>query len=121
MSTHKDLIVWQKAIQLVTDIYQSSKGFPSDEMYCLTPQLRRAAISIASNIAEGHGRGSDKDLVRFLFFSLGSCAEVETQLIIAHNLSFLSKETFLQLTEQNEEIRKMLVSLIRTKNNSRIN
>jgi len=82
MQTHKDLKVWQKSIDLVTDIYAITNRFPKEEMHGLTSQIRRAAVSISSNIAEGSGRFSDKELVRFLFISLGSSSELETQLII---------------------------------------
>ncbi|MDR0507354.1 MAG: four helix bundle protein [Dysgonamonadaceae bacterium] len=121
MVTHKDLIVWKKAMLLVTLLYQLTKSFPKDELYGLVAQMRRAAVSIPSNIAEGHGRCSDKELVRFLFISLGSSSELETQIIISNNLNFLSNEDYLKLLKLNEEIRKMLVALIRKKNNGVMN
>ena len=120
MITHKDLIVWQKAMQLVTLLYKITRSFPKDELYGLVSQMRRAAVSIPSNIAEGHGRCSDKELVRFLFISLGSSSELETQLIISKNLDLINDEDFNQLLLLNEEIRRMLVALIRNKNNGEI-
>lgn len=120
MTTHKDLIVWQKSMQLVVLIYKITKSFPKDELFGLVSQMRRAVVSIPSNIAEGHGRCSDKELVRFLFISLGSSSELETQLIISKNLDLMNDENFKQLLLLNEEVRKMLVALIRNKNNGEI-
>ena len=121
MKTHKDLIVWQKAMQLVTLLYKTTKSFPKDELFGLVSQMRRASVSIPSNIAEGHGRCSDKELVRFLFISLGSSSELETQLIISRNLSLMNENDFNQLSSLNDEVRKMLIVLIRNKNNGDIN
>ncbi len=121
MKTHKDLIVWQKSIQMVLFVYKFTENFPKEELYGLTSQMRRAAVSIPSNIAEGHGRCSDKELIRFLFISLGSSAELETQLVIANKLSFLDEAVYLQLSGLNDEIIKMLSSLIRSKNNGNLN
>jgi len=120
MLTHKDLIVWQKAIDFVVDIYISTNNFPKEEVYGLTSQLRRAAVSIPSNIAEGYGRFSDKELIHFLFISLGSASEIETQLIISHRLNFLKDEEFEKLNNLNVEIIKMLASLIKSKNNGNL-
>ncbi|HWB00364.1 MAG TPA: four helix bundle protein [Pirellulales bacterium] len=83
---YRDLIVWQKAIDLVEAIYDATRGFPTEERYGLSSQLRRAAVSIPSNIAEGQGRASSRDFARFLEIALGSLAEVETQLVIAGRL-----------------------------------
>ncbi len=115
MVTHKDLKVWQKAIQLVTLIYNCTKFFPKEEMFGLVSQIRRASVSIPSNIAEGYGRMSNKELTHFLFISLGSASELETQLIIAKKLDFIAEQDFKQLYELNEEIIKMLSALIKTK------
>ena len=120
MTTHKDLIVWQKSMQLVVLIYKITKSFPKDELFGLVSQMRRAVVSIPSNIAEGHGRCSNKELVRFLFISLGSSSELETQLIISKNLDLMNDENSKQLLLLNEEVRKMLVALIRNKNNGEI-
>lgn len=119
MTTHKDLIVWQKSMQLVVLIYKITKSFPKDELFGLVSQMRKAVVSIPSNIAEGHGRCSNKELVRFLFISLGSSSELETQLIISKNLDLMNDENFKQLLLLNEEVRKMLVAL-RNKNNGEI-
>jgi len=112
MKTHKDLDVWKKSIELVTEIYQVTKNFPKEELYGLTSQMRRAAISIPSNIAEGSARQGNKELVQFLYIALGSVVELDTQLIIARNLSYISEEKFIQLIVKLEEIAKMLNGLI---------
>ncbi|MDR0799299.1 MAG: four helix bundle protein [Dysgonamonadaceae bacterium] len=118
--THKDLIVWKKSMHLVKLIYQQTKNFPKDEIYGLVSQMRRAAVSIPSNIAEGHGRCSYKELVRFLFIALGSSSELETQLIIAYELEFIQEANYMEVMNLNDEVRKMLVSLIKTKNNGQL-
>ena len=115
MATHKNLNVWKKSMQLVTLVYQYTKLFPKEELYGLASQMRRAAVSIPSNIAEGYGRASDKELLHFLYISLGSSSELETQIIIAKNLTFLADAEYTQLLELNEEIIRMLTSLIKTK------
>ena len=90
---HKDLDVWKKAMELVEEIYRVSKDFPSNEQYGLTTQIRRAAVSIPSNIAEGSGRKGDKELLLFLSVALGSLAEVETQILIAVRLEYIEEIT----------------------------
>lgn len=112
MANFKELLVWQKSINFVTEIYQVTNNFPKDEMYGLTSQIRRASISIPSNIAEGNSRRSVADYLQFLKIARGSCAEVETQLIIAQNLKFLSEEHYLKLNQDIIEISKMLNGLI---------
>ena len=87
---HKDMEAWKKSIELVTKVYELTKTFPDDEKFGLISQIRRASISIPSNIAEGAARNSDKEMIRFLDISLGSIAELETQLIIAENLQYLN-------------------------------
>ena len=90
---HKELDVWKKAMDLVEEIYRVSKEFPGHEKYGLTNQIRRAAVSIPSNIAEGSGRKSDKELLQYLNFALGSLAETETQIMIAMRLGYTSDIT----------------------------
>ena len=121
MKTHKDLSVWRKSMDSVLLVYKSTSLFPKEELWGLTSQMRRASVSIPSNIAEGHGRNSDKDLVRFLYISLGSASELETQLIISKELGFLSEEKFNELNGINTEVIKMIVALIRSKGNNNIN
>jgi four helix bundle protein len=86
MKTYRDLMVWQKAMQLVTDTYQITRNFPKEELYGLTSQIRRCSISIPSNMAEGYGRNSTEDYLRFLKISRGSLYELQTQIEIAYNL-----------------------------------
>ncbi|MCE4565766.1 four helix bundle protein [Maribellus sp. CM-23] len=111
MKDFKHLKIWQKGINLVVDIYKTSQNFPSEELYGLTSQMRRSAVSIPSNIAEGSGRNSDKDFSRFLDISLGSSFELETQIIIAHKLSFINDEKFNELTHDVQEEQKMITGL----------
>lgn len=112
MANFKELLVWQKSINFVTEIYELTNDFPKNEMYGLISQIRRASISIPSNIAEGNSRRSVADYLQFLKIARGSCAEVETQLIIAQNLKFLSEEHYLKLNQDIIEILKMLNGLI---------
>jgi len=111
MKDFKNLKIWQNGINLVVNIYESSQEFPREEIYGLTSQIRRSAISIPSNIAEGAGRGSDKEFKRFLDISLGSSFELETQLIIAQKLSFLSDIQFESLSNAVREEQKMISGL----------
>ena len=94
MKTYKDLIVWQKSMSLTTDIYQITKAFPKEETYGLVSQMRRCAVSIPSNIAEGYGRKSTDDYLRFLQIAVSSLYEMQTQMEIALNLTYLSKDEF---------------------------
>jgi len=116
MQTHKDLILWQKSVDFVVEVYKLTNSFPKEEIYGLTSQIRRSAVSISSNIAEGYGRHSDKELVRFLFISLGSASEIETQLLISQRLKFLDNESFEKLNRDILEIIRMLSALIKSKN-----
>ena len=111
MKNFKNLKVWQSGVDLVVDIYKSIENFPKDEVYGLTGQIKRSAISIPSNIAEGAGRNSDKDFNRFLDVALGSSFELETQLTIANKLNFLNDERFSQLDSKLDEEQKMLIGL----------
>jgi four helix bundle protein len=111
MKTHHDLDVWKKAIDFVTEIYKVTESFPKTEIYGLTNQIRRCAVSIPSNIAEGAARTSTKEFSHFLSIALGSIAELETQLIISKNLEFLLKTNFDSLSENIIQIRKMTVGL----------
>jgi len=109
MKSHKDLDVWKKSMELVVEIYRMTHHFPSEEQYGLSSQLRRSAISIPSNIAEGAARSSDKEFKQFLSIALGSAAEVETQLILTEKLG-LSASTS-ELLGKLSDIRKMLSGL----------
>jgi len=114
MKTHKDLDVWKMSIDMVTQIYQITRNFPKEEIYGLTNQMRRAAVSVPSNIAEGAGRNSDKEFLQFLNFSTGSLSEIETQLIIAYNLKYINDEQKYNLDIMINSIFKMLSGLIQS-------
>jgi four helix bundle protein len=111
VKTHKDLDVWKRSIELVKGIYKITEKFPDTEKFILAAQLKRTAISIPSNIAEGAARFSTKEFIQFLYFSLGSLSELETQLIIASGLGY---EVGNQLEIEVVEIRKQLLNLIRS-------
>lgn len=113
MQTHKDLIVWQKSIDLVTEIYKITKNYPKEEIYGITSQIRRSSVSIPSNIAEGYGRKSEKELAHFLYIALGSLSELETQCIISYNLNFIDENQKIFLEKEFTSIFKMLTALIR--------
>ena len=100
--------MWQKGIELVAIVYKSTSSFPEEEKYGLIAQMRRAAVSIPSNIAEGHLRKTTKDFKQFLSIARGSCAELETQIIIAHELDFIHGDNFENLSSKIEELSKML-------------
>jgi four helix bundle protein len=109
---YRDLIVWQRAMQLVTEIYLASKSWPREESYGLTAQIRRCAISIPSNIAEGFARRSHGDYLRFLNIAMGSLFEFQTQLEVAKNLGFIDEFKFNELFQISREIEAMLTKLI---------
>ena len=112
METHKDLRVWQQSIEMVTSIYKMTKAFPKDELFGLVSQMRRAAVSVPSNIAEGYARGTDKEKLHFLRISSGSMSEIETQLILSLNLGYIGQETYNELSEQITSVWKQLNALI---------
>jgi four helix bundle protein len=113
ITSYRDLIVWQKAKELAKEIYLLTEKFPQSEVYGLTSQMRRAAISIASNIAEGRRRGSRKDFRNFLSIAFGSGAELETQLAIARELYFSVKLDYTKVDGLLMEVMKMLNVIIR--------
>jgi four helix bundle protein len=110
--TYKDLIIWRKSIDLVTILYKATAGFPRSEMIGITSQIRRACVSIPSNIAEGFGRRSKMDFVRFCQIAMGSLYEVQTQLLISNNLGYLTQADYDRLYESSREIERMLSSFI---------
>ena len=117
MGTFKDLLAWQKSLTLAKKVYQVTGNFPTEERFGLVNQMRRCAVSIRSNIAEGYGRGSDKELLRFLYVALGSSNELETQLILSLELSFMKEEDSRMLQGLNTEVNKMILSLIYRRKN----
>jgi four helix bundle protein len=112
IESFKDLIVWQKGIELVNNIYNATKKFPKDEMYCLTSQIRRATISVSANISEGWGRGTTKNYIQFLEISRGSLFELNTLIIISYNQEYISRETCEEIENKLNEIGRMLNALI---------
>ena len=116
IKTYRDLIVWQKSLAFVTDIYEVTMAFPKEELFGLISQVRRSSVSIPSNIAEGYGRRSTGDYMRFLQVAMGSLFELQTQLQIALNLRFLSQQKFEGLYESSREIERMLSGLLRKLN-----
>ncbi len=113
MKTFRDLQVWQKAMVLVTNCYSITSNFPKKELFSLTSQIKRSSISIPSNIAEGFGRDTNKDYLRFLTISLGSLFEFQTQIEIAYNLKYINEENFNLLYNDSREVERMLSSFIR--------
>lgn len=111
--SYKDLIVWQRSMELVIAVYELTEQFPQEEIYGLTSQMRRSAVSIPSNIAEGRFRGTKKDYLQFLRISYGSGAELETQIEIAKRLPNLKNLDYLKVDILLEEVMKMLNVMIR--------
>lgn len=106
MNNYKNLKIWQESIEVVLDIYQITKSFPKEEMYGLTSQLRRAAISIPSNISEGACRNNDKEFKQFLGIASGSAGEADTQLFIAKKLEYITEENYRELSAKLDNIQK---------------
>jgi four helix bundle protein len=111
-NSYRDLIVWQRAVSAVTKLYRASESFPKFELYGLTSQVRRAAVSVACNIAEGQGRKSNGEFQQFLGNAKGSLLEVETQLLMSKNLQYLSEANFKELSADYEEISRLLNGLM---------
>jgi len=114
MHNFKELKVWKEAMELSKIIYNITKSFPNEEKFGLTSQIIRCTISVPSNIAEGCGRGTDKEFARFLSISRGSTYELETQLILAHNFAYLSTVDCNNIIEKLSQIQRMLNGLIQT-------
>ncbi|MDO9464623.1 MAG: four helix bundle protein [bacterium] len=111
MKTHKDLDVWKSSMSLVEEVYNITREYPQEEKFSLINQIRRASVSVPSNIAEGAARNSTKEFIQFLYIALGSLSELETQLLLSQRLGYLSdkKEIFANV----EQIRRMLLGLIK--------
>jgi len=108
--THKDLEVWKRAMALARGIYELTKGFPKEEVYGLVAQMRRAAVSVPSNIAEGAARNSNKEIIQYLYVSLGSLAELDTQVVLARDLGYKHDE---DIAGGIEEVRRLVLGLIK--------
>ncbi|QBZ98003.1 four helix bundle protein [Flavobacterium sangjuense] len=113
MSNFRNLQIWQKSMTLTTNIYIATKNFPKEEIFTLTSQIRRSSISIPSNIAEGFGRDSNKEYLRFLNVSIASLFELQTQLEIGKNIEYLTELEFNKIYEDTRELERMLVSFIK--------
>src|SRR3954467_8475112 len=109
--SYRDLIAWQKALALVTTIYETSAEFPKHELYGLTSQIRRAAVSVVSNIAEGQGRNSAREFVLFLSHANGSLVEVETQIFVAESLGYITGDRKSALLGKTEEVGRLIAGL----------
>jgi len=112
IKSYRDLLVWQKGMLLAKLVYSETQKFPDGERFGLTNQLRRAAVSVPSNIAEGYGRNSTLDYVRFLRMTVGSLYEIQTQLEIAMGQGYLADDSNIKLTRLADELEKMLISMI---------
>ncbi len=113
IKSYRDLVVWQKAKELAVVIYKITKGFPKEEIFGITNQIRRAGVSISNNIAEGAGRQYKKDTLQFLFVSNGSLNEVENMLQIANALGFLTENETDEILKNTEEVRRLLKGFIK--------
>jgi four helix bundle protein len=111
MRTHKDLEVWKDSLELTNEIYSLTKNFPKYERFGLSSQMERAAVSVTSNIAEGAARGSDKEFIRFLYYSVGSISELETQLFVAKNQTYINDIE--KIIDAISTVRKKLYGLIK--------
>lgn len=112
LSSYKELIVWQKSMELARLVYAATKQYPKEEIYGLTSQVRRAAVSIPSNIAEGYARKSRKEYLQFYSIAYGSTLELETQLILAHDFGYVNDDSFLSIQKLVDEVSRMLHSMI---------
>jgi len=120
LKNYRELKVWQKSYRLCLDIYRITKKFPKEERYGLTSQIRRAAVSIPSNIAEGYGRKTTADYLRFLYIAYGSICELETQLLLSGDLYYVNQENLKALKDGTEEVERMLKALIKSLENKRL-
>ena len=111
IKSYKDLVIWQKAIDLVVEIYETLKSFPREELYGLSDQIKKSAVSVPSNIAEGQSRQHTAEFRQFLYIALGSLAELDTQLIIAHRLGYIDSNVSDSYTAKIIELRKMISTL----------
>jgi four helix bundle protein len=112
INSYRDLLIWQKSMNLVTEIYKATSAFPREEIYGITSQIRRSSVSIPSNIAEGYGRSSTGDYKRFLHISLGSLYELQTQIEISNRLSYIDVDSYTKLGSASNELERMMNSLI---------
>lgn len=114
VKSQRDLLVWQKAMDLVVECYRLTQSFPASERYSLCSQLQRAAVSVPANIAEGHGRGSTKSFISFLWIANGSLTELETHLLIAERLGYVDRDRVETVLSKLQEVGRMLTGLRRS-------
>ena len=119
LKNYKELKVWQKSYTLCIEIYKITKSFPGEEKFCLTSQMRRAAISVPSNIAEGYGRKTIPDYIRSLYIAYGSNCELETQTLLSGDLDYLNKDDQDTLLDKIKEVERMLMALIKSLENKK--
>ena len=112
INDYRDLLVWQKGLGLAKQIYQLTQSYPNEERFGLTSQIRRAAVSVPSNIAEGQARSGKKEFIQFLYIARGSLAEIDTQCLIAKDLGYLSDKQYEEIYSNIDELKRMLYSLI---------
>ena len=117
MGPHKNLRVWNESMELARKVYQLTASFPREELFGLVSQMRRCAVSIPSNIAEGYGRGTNAELVHFLYISLGSSNELDSQLELSRRFSYITDEDFVLVDSLNNSVNKMIQSLIYVRKN----
>ena len=121
LKNYKELKVWEKSYQLCLEIYRTSEKFPKHEIYGLTSQIRRAASSIPSNIAEGYGRKTTPEYLRSLYIAYGSVCELETQILLSGDLGYLNEKSLSKLQEELGEVERMLKALIKSLKNKHLN
>lgn len=117
MGPHKNLRVWNESMELAKKVYQLTANFPKEELFGLVSQMRRCAVSIPSNIAEGYGRGTNAELIHFLYISLGSSNELDTHLELSRRFAYVNDEDFIMLDALNNSVNKMIQSLIYVRKN----
>jgi four helix bundle protein len=120
LRNYKELKVWQKSYQLCLEIYRITKGFPKEETYCLTSQIRRAAVSVPCNIAEGYGRKTTPDYIRCLYIAYGSNCELETQILLSGDLGYIEAGKLKKIQDEIGEVERMLKALIKALENKRL-
>ena len=120
LKSYKELKVWQRSYQLCLEIYKITKGFPDEEKYGLTSQLRRAAVSVPSNISEGYGRKTTPEYIQFLYIAYGSVCEIETQILLSGDLGYISNGRLEMLKEGIREVERMLKASIRSLENKHL-
>jgi len=117
LKNYKELKVWQKSYQSCLEVYKITKGFPKEEVYGLTSQIRRAAVSVPSNIAEGYGRKTTPEYIRSLYVAYGSNCELETQILLSYDLGYIKNEYMKKIQEDIGEVERMLKALIKSLEN----